>query len=144
MFDKNIEQRLSLWYNFRSSLNSDLEPLESVWNFWKSAPFVPYNHKIDHYDNSKWPTPWEILVDNKYDDFTKALMIGWTLKFSQRYKNNLIELRLLVDNTKNTYYNVIAVDNEWLINYSDNGPIKLDLLPKTIFIEYLIELTVPR
>ena len=144
MFDKDTDQRLSIWYNFRSSLAEEIKPLESVWNFWQAAPFVPYNHKIDHYDQSNWPTPWEIIVDNKYDDFTRALMIGWTLKLSERYKNNFIELRTLVDNTKNAYYNVIAVDNEWLINYSDNGPIKLDLLPKTIFIEYLVELTVPR
>jgi hypothetical protein len=144
MFDKTVDQRLSLWYAFRSSLENDSEPLASTWNFWKNAPFIPFNHKIDRYNNNIWPTPWEIIVENKYDDFTKALMIGWTIKLTERFKNNCIELKSIVDNTKNTYYNIVCVDNFWVINYSDIGPVKTDLLPKTIFIEYLIELTLPK
>jgi len=144
MFDKSIDQRLSSWYAFRSSLENDNEPFISIWDFWKNAPFIPFNHKIDRYNNTIWPTPWEIIVENKYDDFTKALMIGWTIKLTERFKNSCVELKSIVDNAKNTYYNIVCVDNVWVINYSDMGPVNADLLPKTIFIEYLIELTLPK
>lgn len=144
MFDKDIDQRFSSWYNFRQSLINNDNPLKSVNDFWKPAPFVPYNHKIDRHNQNFWPTPWEIIIENKYDDFTKSIMIGWTLKFSEKYKNSCIELRCLVDNIENTYYNVICVDNEWILNYLDGDPIRVEELPKTIFIEYLIELVAPK
>lgn len=143
MFDKSIDQRFSVWYKFRQELNQEENPLASIWNFWKSAPFIPYNHKIDHYDKSKWPTPWEIIIENKYDDFTKAVMIGWTLKFCDKFKNSQIQIWPALDNVKNTYYNIVCIDNEWILNFSDDGPMNIDSLPKTISIEYVIDLTIP-
>lgn len=144
MFDQDVDQRLSLWYKHRLSLNNDSNSLESVINFWKSAPFIPFNHKIDRYNSLIWPTPWEIIVHNKYDDFTKALMMGWTLKLSEKYKNSIIILKVLVDTSNNLTYNVISVDDKWILNFCETKIITTDDLPDTIFIEYFNELKLPR
>jgi hypothetical protein len=144
MFEQDVDQRLSLWYKHRLSLNNDPKSLESVINFWKSAPFIPFNHKIDRYNSSIWPTPWEIIVYNKYDDFTKALMIGWTLKLSEKYKNSTIVLKVLVDTSNNLTYNVISVDDKWILNFVETKIITTDNLPASIFIEYFNELKSPR
>lgn len=143
MFNLSIDDRLSSWSKFRADLDHSTQPLEDVWEFWKQAPYIPYNNKIDPYHQAAWPSPWEIIVDNKYDDFTKALMIGWTLKLSNRYKNDVIDLRTYIDNSKNSIYNVICV-NEWLINYSDNGPITIEKMPDSFSLQNLIELKSPR
>lgn len=144
MFKLPIDDRLSSWSNFRRELDHSFSPLEDVWEFWKSAPYVPHNNKIDPYYQDSWPSPWQIIVDNKYDDFTKALMIGWTLKLSDRFKNSSIELRMLVDKSSKNFYNVISVNEEWLINYNDNGPISMKDLPYSFSLQNLIELKTPR
>jgi hypothetical protein len=140
MFNQDVDQRLSLWYKHRLSLNNDSKPFESVINFWKSAPFIAFNHKIDRYNSSIWPTPWEIIVYNKYDDFTKALMIGWTLKLGEKYKNSTIVLKVLVDISTKLTYNVIVVDDIWILNFSESSIITAEDLPETIFIEFLMNL----
>lgn len=144
MFEKSIDERLSVWVSFRADLSKNNQPLEAVWEFWKSAPYIPYNRNIDPFNQKKWPNPWEIIVENKYDDFTKALMIAWTLKLSENYKNNLIELKTLIDKNRSLTYNIVCIDNTWVLNYSDNGPVTVDDISKDLCLENLIEVNWPR
>jgi hypothetical protein len=144
MFDKPIDDRLSLWAGFRASINTSDTPLEDVWDFWKSAPYIPYNNKIDPYHQQSWPSPWEIIVHNKYDDFTKAVMIAWTIKLTDRYRDSKIQIKTLVDNSQKFQYNVVTVDDQWAINYNDNGPIEAVKLPDYFYLENLIDLEPPR
>ena len=141
MFDKDIDQRLSAWAEFRKSLETSQSPFKDVVDFWKDAPFIPYNNAVDPFFRYSWPSPWDIIVHNKYDDFTKALMIGWTLKLTNRFKFSAIELRTYVDKQKLLPYNVICVDNEWAINYKDNEPVSLEKIPDWFNMENLVELT---
>jgi len=144
MFDRSIDDRLSAWMWLRSQVNDAPDPLLEVWDFWKRAPFVPYNNKIDPYHQRSWPTPWDIIVENRYDDFTKALMIGWTLKLSDRYQNSKIEIKTLVDNARTRQYNIVCIDDEWMINFSDDGPETMEKSPHLFLLENLIELQKPR
>jgi hypothetical protein len=144
MFKQNIDERLSSWAELRASIEFTETPFDDTWIFWKDAPFVPYNHKVDPYHQRGWPSPWEIIVDNHYDDFTKALMIGWSIKLTDRYKNSKIEVRSLVDNVKKEHYNIVLVDEEIAINYKDNGPILVKNIPDSFLLENLVELNWPR
>lgn len=144
MFDKNTDDRLSSWADHRAALNVSDDPVNAVWEFWKNTPYIPYNHKIDPYHPRSWPSPWEIIVDNHYDDFTKALMIGLSLKLTENYKNWTIELKTLVDKSKPSVYNIVYVNNTIAINYSDLGPVSADLVPDSLVLENLIEVTWPR
>lgn len=140
MFDLSIDERLSTWAAFRQHLETAEQPFDDVWNFWKDAPFIPYNNAVDPYFQFGWPTPWDIIVHNKYDDFTKALMIGWTLKLTKRFEKCRIEIKTLVDKSSFVSYNVICVDNRWAINYKDNGPTLTENIPTSLNLENLIEL----
>jgi hypothetical protein len=144
MFKKSIDDRISSWAEHRSNLNTSETPFSDVWEFWKNAPYIQYNHKIDPYHQRTWPTPWEIIIDNHYDDFTKALMIGWSIKLTERYKDSRIEVRTLVDKVKNAVYNVVYVDERIVINYSDSGPANAENVPDSFIVENLIELNRPR
>jgi len=146
MFDQSVDDRLSAWAQHRNELGQfeKHEVMNQVWEFWKQAPFVPYNSKIDPYYQFKWPTPWEIIVDNKYDDFTKSLMIGWTLKLTRQFQDSKIEIKTLVDKANNTHYNIVCVDDLWAINYNDNGPVSTEEIRDSFLLENLVELSVPR
>ena len=144
MFNQPLDNRLSSWANLRSSLEEDQHPIDTVWDFWKDAPYIPYNKSVDPFYQQSWPTPWEIIVENHYDDFTKALMIGWTLKYSKRFQNSKVELRTMVDKHRKYQYNVVCVDSQWIINYNDNGPVTIENLPDSFLLENLIELEILR
>ncbi len=144
MFNQSVDERLTEWIEHRRELDQTLEPLQAVWEFWHRAPFTPLNKNIDPYYQKSWPTPWEIIEANKYDDFTKALMIGWTLKLTKKFKDSKIELKTLVDSNRTRAYNVIYIDNVWAINYSDNGPIPALEINDQFKVENLIEVSSPR
>ena len=144
MFDLSTDDRISAWANLRGQLEVVDNPLQTVWDFWAPCPFVPYNNKIDPFYQKSWPTPWEIISDNRYDDFTKALMIGYSLKFTKRFADSQIDLRILLDNPNNRQYNVVCVEDNIVINYNDNGPELLEKVPESFLLENLTELKQPR
>jgi hypothetical protein len=144
MFQKSPDERLSLWSNHRRDLESTENPFELLLEFWSSAPYVPYNRQIDPYNPRRWPTPWEIIVENKYDDFTKALMMAWTLKLTDKFKDSKIEIKTYTDERKSRQYNLIFIDEEWVINYNDDSVNRPIDIPDSLMIENLIEVARPR
>lgn len=144
MFNQPVDQRLTEWINHRKCLDESTDPLQDVWDFWHQAPFIPHNKNIDPFYQRKWPSPWEIIAENKYDDFTKALMIGWTLKLTKKFKNSKIELRTLVDTVRPREYNLVYIDESWVLNYSDEGPVSILEIESQFRLENLVELQPPR
>jgi len=144
MFNQSVDERLTEWIKHRRCLDQSTNPLQEVWDFWNQAPFIPHNRNIDPHYQKSWPTPWEIIENNKYDDFTKALMIGWTLKLTNKFKDSKIELKTLVDSNRTREYNVVCIDDTWAINYSDNGPIPSLEINDEFKLENIIEVVSPR
>lgn len=144
MFRLSIDDRLSKWIDFRLQLETAVDPLGDVWDFWHQAPFIPQNKHIDPYYQKSWPSPWEIIANNKYDDFTRALMIGWTLKLTSKFKNSKIILKTYIDPDTEKEFNLIYVDEKWVINYSDNGPVSVEEVIGSFHLQNLIEVDTPR
>lgn len=143
MFDQSVEQRLTEWINLRKNLDQLEDPLQAVWDFWHGAPFTPHNKNVDPYYQQSWPSPWEIIEYNRYDDFTRALMIGYSLKLTKKFHDSKLEIRTLVDPVSKREYNLLYVDH-WVINYNDNGPVYEDEIPSSFRLENLVEVTTPR
>lgn len=144
MFELDPDSRLSAWSEFRISLNHSNSPLEDVIEFWNNAPFIPYNRNVDPFNQYAWPTPWEIIVENRYDDFTKALMMSWTLKLTDKFKDSRIEIKTYADDEHNKVYNIVVIDDTSIINYNDNSVISVHELSASIRLENLIEVVRPR
>lgn len=144
MFNQPVDIRLTEWIEHRKELDRSTDPLQDVWDFWNQAPFIPHNRNIDPYYQKSWPTPWEIIETNKYDDFTKALMISWTLKLTKKFKDSKIEIKTLVDSNRTREYNVIYIDDTWAINYNDNGPISASAINDEFKLENIVEVAGPR
>jgi len=139
IFHLDVDNRLSAWVKFRKSLENHTSPFEAVTDFWRDAPFIPYNNKIDPFNKRSWPSPWEIIVDNKYDDFTKAVMMAYTIKLTKRYKNTNINIKTVVDKQRSVNYNLVCVDDEWVLNYHEHGPLAAIIVPDYFFIENMVE-----
>ena len=144
MFDLEVDDRLAAWADMRKHLDLSNDPLQEVVDFWSDIPFTPHNHEIDPYYQDSWPTPWDIIVANRYDDFTRAIMIGYTLLLTERYKNSSVQIKTLVDNSFKRLYNVVYVDDTWALNYDDNKVVTADNIPSLYSLENLVELKRPR
>ena len=144
MFDLDVDDRLSAWSDLRKHINDCNDPLQEVVDFWSQTPFVPHNHKIDPFYQASWPTPWEMVVENRYDDFTKAVMIGYTLLLTEKFKSSEIQIKTLVDTQFKRHYNVVYVDDTWVLNYDDSKVLKVSNVPSLYSLENLVELKRPR
>lgn len=144
MFQHDTDERLSEWSQFRRGLDQDSDPLKSVINFWANAPVIIHNHKIDPYNPKSWPTPWEIIADNKYDDFTLALMIAYTLKLSNRYKDYSIQVKTMVDYSRTKLYNLVFVNDDDVLNYSREDVVKSKQIDESLYLENIIDIVFPR
>jgi hypothetical protein len=139
-----VEDKLSAWAQFKLSLAEELDPLPNIAEYWKDTPLVAFNHEIDPYNHRSWPTPWEIIANNKYDDLTLAIMIGYTIKLIDRFKNSQVEIRIMVDSTRTRLYNLIYVDNEYVLNYESGVVVKAQDIPESFLLDNLVELERPR
>ena len=144
MFDLSLDDRLSAWASFRQTIETSKNPLQDVVDFWSTAPFTAFNHNIDPYYQASWPTPWEIISENKYDDFTKAVMIGYTILLTDRFANSQIQIKTLVDTAGRKLYNSVYVDDKWVLNYEDLKVVPADNIPSLYSLENLVELARPR
>jgi hypothetical protein len=144
MFELEVDDRLAAWADMRKHLDLSPDPLQEVVDFWSDIPFTPHNHEIDPYYQDSWPTPWDIIVANRYDDFTRAIMIGYTLLLTERYKNSSVQIKTLVDSSFKRLYNVVYVDDTWALNYDDNKVVTSNNIPSLYSLENLVELKRPR
>ena len=144
MFELTPDERLSAWAEHRRQLETSMLPIEDVVNFWRFAPYVPYNRSVDPYDQRRWPTPWDIIIENKYDDFTKALMMAWTLKLTSMFKDTKIEIKTYTDADRSRQYNLVFIDDRFVINYTDNDVNLPEEIPESFQLENLIEVSRPR
>ena len=143
MFSLNLDDRLSGWASSRVKFAASDTPLQDIAEYWNAAPFTPYNKNIDPYNQKSWPTPWAIISDNVYDDFTKALMISYTIKLLPAYANTNVEIQILTNSEKNKLYNIVIVDKTHVINYV-NEVIEIENLNDNLFIDTIITVQKPR
>lgn len=143
MFKNDCDSRLSAWSHLRTVLDSSKDPLLDAVLFWNQAPLTT-NVVLDPYYQASWPTPWEIIERNKYDDFTKAVMIGYTLLLTEKFKDSNISIQTMVDKEKNRLYNTVCIDDLYFLNFCDTEVISADEIPSSCRIENLVLLERPR
>jgi hypothetical protein len=144
MFKADMDQRLHLWFEFRQTLEDSTDPLQDLVDFWDPSPRIAHNSLIDPNYPRAWPTPWEILERNKYDDFTLVLMMGWTLLLTNRFAKSNVEIKIIIDDTSSRMYNVLCVDNSWALNFKDHAVVSVDSIPSLYRVENIVPLKRPR
>jgi hypothetical protein len=143
MIALNTDQRLSAWVNLRQQIDTLEEPLEAVDKFWKQCFTTAYNKNLDPFNQRSWPTPWEIISQNTYDDFTIAVMMGYTLLLSTKFSNSQVQIKTMVDKDQTKLYNLVYLDEEHVLN-CDQGPVKAQDISDSFRLENLVILQRPR
>lgn len=112
-----FEERLSVWHDFRLTLESHPTPLEATINFWNHVDESRRN--LDPYDKTTWPDPWEMIEENDYCDFTKLLAVAYTFKLTERFKDCEPIIKIALDNKSHSLYYILYI-NDQLVGQDNN------------------------
>jgi hypothetical protein len=128
---QKYEDRLASWQEFRESLETVDNPLQSVLDYYDQAPRVSIN--TDPWDNGTWPDPWELINENQYCTFCTVLGICYSLQLTERFKGSNFEIHIGIDRKKSRTVFLLMID-DIVIGWNEGLVNKLEL-PKTLQIE---------
>ena len=136
--DTNVDKRITIWREFRNTLESCTNPYQRTLEFWQQAPVT--EKYLNQYNSQQWPTPWELLKENRFCPVAIPLMIGWTLKLTTRFTKVPVLIKISIDIKSQRYYNLVEVENT-IIDYENNSIVISSELPDTVVCQEVVELT---
>jgi len=128
IFEKKYEDRLAVWRDFREKLEVSNDPLQDVVDLYNQAPMCSIH--TDPWTPEMWPSPWELVEENKYCDFCRVLGMCYSLQLTDRFKGSKFEIHIGVDAENSDYQYLLYVD-EKVLNYENDSYINATELPKT-------------
>lgn len=126
MWNLPVEERLREWKKFRLDLlpHDVLHCLNEVAKLWATAPLC--NQFLAYDLPNTWPSPWDLIVDNHYDDIGIALGIFYTLSLEK-----IQECKIQILEHKENIYSVVNYQNQ-ILNYDVGNVINIKQLPTNI------------
>ena len=135
--DTDVNERITQWREFRNTLEECNDPYTRTLEFWKQAPRI--DKYLNQYNSQEWPTPWEVLKENRFCPVAIPLMIGWTMKLTTRFTKVPVLIKISIDIRTQRYYNLVQVENT-IIDYENNIICISSELPDTIVCQEVVEL----
>ena len=132
MFGKPYEQRMVIWRDFRSKIETSLDPIQETIDFYNQAPSCPI--AADPFTPSTWPDPWELLEENNYCSFVKILAICYTLQLTDVLSQASYEIHITRDNENSKTYYLLYVD-DIVIGFTGDTHVHRSKLPTTLYSE---------
>lgn len=129
MFSANYDERVQQWRELRTTLETAVDPLQHAIDFYNTQHTAKVY--LDPWDQSTWPTPWELLAENVYCAFAKILAIGYTLSMTSRFSSSTFELQVVIDQHRSTTDYLLIVDNTHVIGLVPNTHVLVDQIPPT-------------
>lgn len=138
VFQLSFSDRLQEWYNFRENIKEltlEKQCIE-IDNWWQKTPLV--NRYLHPDFIEEWPGPWDLLNDNEYCFYARALGMVYTFHLVNR--NNIIHLYEAKD--QDNVNQVLVVIEDCVLNYWPNtveiNQIKDFKITKELNIQHLL------
>ena len=128
----SFEGRLAEWAEFRNSLDSVSDPIQITIEQYSKAPEVSIH--TDPYDQTSWPTPWELVKENQYCEFCKLLGIAYTLQLTDSFSSEPFEIHIQrSDETSQTFYLLFVGDR--VVGYQGDTHVAKTELPSHLLLQ---------
>lgn len=114
IFILDYPTRLRAWSNLRTSLQNlddDRRCIETDY-FWQNVPLI--NHYLHTDFIQDWPNPWQLIHDNTFCYYGRALGMIYTLLL---LGNKDVELVDAKDDNNNEVVLVLVDDAKYVLNY---------------------------
>jgi len=93
------------------------------------SPWVTLN--ADPWTTETWPSPWELIDENQYCEFSRLLGICYTLQLTDKFSQSTFEIHIAIDNERSSTYYLLYVD-DLVIGYDEDTYIHKSKLPSTL------------
>ena len=117
VFILDYPARLKAWSELRAKLKG--LPIQQrcieVDKFWQAVPIQTYYLHTDYIND--WPSPWELISDNLYCNYARALGMIYTLLLTGTENLELVEAK---DDNSNEVVLVLVDDAKYVLNYWPN------------------------
>lgn len=116
VFQLTFKDKLQDWYTLRENakhLSLDQRCI-AIDNWWQKAPLV--NHYLHPSLIEDWPGPWELINDNEYCIYARALGMVYTLHLTNTTNIEFYEAK----DQENNDLALVIVDNTYVLNYWPN------------------------
>ena len=124
IFLQDYPTRLREWHNLKENLKeSDTQTVcIEVDGFWQRAPITPhYLHPADVVD---WPNPWELINDNNYCLYGRALGMAYTLMLLGIKDIDIVSA---IDDNSEDVVLVLIDSAKYVMNYYPNSVVNMKL-----------------
>ena len=135
--DTSVDERITLWREFRNTLEECNDPFQRTLEFWQKAPVT--EKYLNQYNSQEWPTPWEVLKQNRYCPVAIPLMIGWTLKLTTKFTKEPVLIKISIDHKTKRVYNLVNVKDK-IIDWENNMVCISSKLPSSVVCQEVVEL----
>ena len=113
MFSEVYENRLIKWKALRDTLETSIDPLREVVEYYSNAPIV-HNKSINMWDQSTWRGPWELIQENGYTDTCILLGICYTLQLTERFSKNRFEIHIITEVEKQETFMLLSMGQTFI------------------------------
>jgi len=116
--------RLRNWHELRTSLkDSDIQTIcVEVDKFWQKCPMS--NHYLHPADIEDWPDPWNLLNDNNYCEYARALGMLYTLMLLGVQDIDFVDA---IDDNANEVVLVMVDNAKYVMNWCPESVLNTDL-----------------
>lgn len=114
VFTLDYATRLKSWATLRekiAELPADQKVIE-IDKFWQQVPLM--NHYLHRDFIYEWPSPWQLISDNLYCEYGKALGMIYTLILTDTKNIELVEA---IDDNNNEVVLVLVDNAKYVLNY---------------------------
>lgn len=114
IFQGNYELRLKSWYQLRQEI-SELDRQNQcirIDDWWQKCPLV--NHYLHPDFMFEWPGPWELISENNYCVYARALGMVYTLLLLGINDIDIVDAK---DDNNEDVVLVLVDDAKYILNY---------------------------
>lgn len=122
-------KRLNSWRTLRDHIEHSSTPLDDIAEFFNQFPRVKIY--TDPYDQTTWPTPWELIEENQYCPFNIILAIAYTIQLCSRFNDLQPKITITIDEITKTVYYLLFLKDE-VYGFIQNEWIHKNNLPKSL------------
>jgi hypothetical protein len=114
IFILDYETRLRSWVDLRNKLLNQptLDQIIEIDRFWQRVPTQTHYLHADFIKD--WPNPWQLLSDNTYCYYSRALGMIYTLLLLGTENIELVEAK---DDNSNEVVLVLVDNAKYVLNY---------------------------
>jgi hypothetical protein len=127
--DTQLEKRFAAWRELRQHLENSTTPFDDVVEFFNHFPHVKVY--TDPYDQSTWPTAWQLIEENEYCPFNMLLAVCYTLQLCTRFEKFNPKITVSVDKLSNSVYYMLFID-KLVYGFEDGVWTPIENLPKSL------------